>query len=155
MSSAQRSYPPLYTQLRAVAGRRAFARASHRLFALPLPLGCRRGGGLLARAPAPAAHHAALAPGLTGLLRVELVRGALLMSRLAPLRGDLALPLSIHPREAASAALALFAGARHEWFPSPRNLARVAVPTSSKDKVAHGPAGRQGGGGDPSRTGEP
>ena len=43
------------------------------------------------------------------------MRGPLLMGRLAPLRRDLALTLSIHPREATPAALPFFI-ARHDDF---------------------------------------
>src|SRR4029078_2943383 len=51
----------------------------------PMRLLVLRGGrpprGLLRCAPTAAAHHAAFAAGLTRLVRVELMRGALLMSR--------------------------------------------------------------------------
>ena len=75
---------------------------------------------LLARAPAPAADHAALAAGLARLVRVELVRRAFLMSRLAALRRDLALPLRIHPREPPPATFPLLVRARHDDFLSSR-----------------------------------
>ncbi len=128
-------------------------RAGHRLGALPFShFGGRGVGGLFARPSAPAADHAALAPRLAGLLGVEFVCRPLLMSRLAPLRGDLALTLSIHPREATSAALALFAAtAMTVSFPAeprPRRCPERLLRT----KLRTVPPRRQGGGGDLSRT---